>query len=224
MLTTLTWLVGLAGGIAAQVYRYRHVASASQRQQTKWIMFGFVGALTVLLVLLPLTVLAPSLQQDPITLLWLQLILTVSLTLVPLSIGVAILRHRLFRHRPPAQSCAGLWRSDGRDCHRVRAGGWLARRALSSRRQSRAGAGRDRCGGRPVPAAARPTAARREPPAVRPARRAVRRPLAFGTAPRNVNCARGSAADHRRTPFARRSSCRTRQSPCRATAHRCPSR
>src|SRR4029079_9635129 len=37
---------GLASGLASQIYRYRRVSNAAQRQQTKWVVFG--GALAII--------------------------------------------------------------------------------------------------------------------------------------------------------------------------------
>src|SRR6266700_4046003 len=33
--------------VVAQVYRYRHISSAIQRQQTKWVSFGVIGGLVI---------------------------------------------------------------------------------------------------------------------------------------------------------------------------------
>jgi hypothetical protein len=30
------------GAIYAQIYRYRHVSTPTERQQTKWVLFGFL--------------------------------------------------------------------------------------------------------------------------------------------------------------------------------------
>ncbi len=59
---------GLAGRVArdrgAQVYRYRRVSTVSQRQQTKWVVFGASTAmLAVVVVALPI-VLFPALVQS----------------------------------------------------------------------------------------------------------------------------------------------------------------
>ncbi|MGH3146426.1 MAG: hypothetical protein ACRDTR_11565, partial [Rubrobacter sp.] len=82
----------LASMVYAQVYRYRRVSGPVERQQTKWIVFGITA--TVL-----------GTQGSDILLLifhqtWLVMaggtVYYLSLLLIPLSIGVAILRYHLF--------------------------------------------------------------------------------------------------------------------------------
>ncbi|WIG59015.1 MAG: hypothetical protein OJF49_001762 [Ktedonobacterales bacterium] len=95
-------LAGFGGFVlsvaVAQVYRYRRVSSPRQRQQTKWVVFGLASALTGYLVVafvLPLFV--PTLGHP--TLLT-SLVLTgataVAMLIVPLTLGIAILRQHLF--------------------------------------------------------------------------------------------------------------------------------
>ncbi len=87
--------------LLAQVYRYRRVSGVGQRQQTKWLVFG-VAVLVVLLAgfLLPLAAF-PGLIRPGASSLFLDLAgLTVAgsfgFLLIPLSIGMAILRYRLY--------------------------------------------------------------------------------------------------------------------------------
>jgi hypothetical protein len=100
-----TWLGGVifpslvASGVAAQVYRYRRVASLEQRQQTKWVVFGVVVgiALDLTVVAVVTSGILPW-RFEPGSLAYF-LVLTVAffaLLLIPLSIGVAILRARLW--------------------------------------------------------------------------------------------------------------------------------
>ena len=86
--------VGFAGSaLFAQGYRYLRVSDASQRQQTKWVVFGIVAALggsCVLLLLdlvVPRGVLASLLGTTSFFLLAL---------LIPVSIAVAVLRYHLY--------------------------------------------------------------------------------------------------------------------------------
>jgi signal transduction histidine kinase len=98
-LTGIAWPIFLGGIIVAQVYRYRHVSSPTQRQQTKWVVFGLTLAIGGFLgIVFGLPLLFPSLLVDlssPST--W-AAITTVAFLwlLVPLSIGVAILHYRLW--------------------------------------------------------------------------------------------------------------------------------
>lgn len=84
--------------LAAMIYRYRHVSSAIERQQTKWVVYGAVltGLTEVVLGLalglmeamqLPATPLLEAISYTLFTLVPLS---------IPLSIGVAILRYRLY--------------------------------------------------------------------------------------------------------------------------------
>jgi hypothetical protein len=93
-------LVFAAPGLLGQIYRYGRVSSAVQRQQTKWVVFGVMaGSLGVTLVLLSWAVL-PSLTQTgfPRVLLVLANILVnvLSVCLIPWSLGLSILRYRLW--------------------------------------------------------------------------------------------------------------------------------
>jgi hypothetical protein len=88
----------LASFVIAQVYRYRRVSSPPQREQTKWVVFGTSVALAgTLAFLLPFAFVESS---DMPAISALLLIQTAgghaSMLLIPLSIGVAVLRSRLF--------------------------------------------------------------------------------------------------------------------------------
>ena len=85
---------GLAGTtLIAQGYRYRRVSTPNQRQQTKWVVFGVVMALgggsVVALVdpVVPRGVLASLVGTTTVYLFAL---------LIPISIALAVLRHRLY--------------------------------------------------------------------------------------------------------------------------------
>ena len=84
---------------ATQIYRYRYVSTSIQRQQTKWVVFGFAIGIALEFVPYLLTLIVPPLNQsdslyplifnpdvggNPLDL------------LIPLSFGVAILRYRLW--------------------------------------------------------------------------------------------------------------------------------
>src|SRR5690348_222740 len=85
--------------VAAQIYRYRRVSTHWERQQTKWVVFGFVICmvgfvlfLTVGNLLLPPEVLASTVMSTFVA----QTILAGFLLLIPISIAIAILRSRLY--------------------------------------------------------------------------------------------------------------------------------
>jgi signal transduction histidine kinase len=90
-------LVFVSTGLFAQIYRYRRVSSRVQRQQTKWVVFGVVAAMLVAFALLLPFIIYPSLDQPgSLYSLVSTMPITLSLLLIPLSIGVAILKYRLF--------------------------------------------------------------------------------------------------------------------------------
>jgi hypothetical protein len=100
-----TWLgqvvfLGLIGsGVAAQIYRYRRIASPAQRQQTKWVVFGSaVGiALDLIIVAVAVSGILPwAVEPGSLTYFVVLTGAFFSLLLIPLSIGVAILRARLW--------------------------------------------------------------------------------------------------------------------------------
>lgn len=82
--------------IGSQLYRYRHVSTPVERQQTKWVVFGVVSAsLGVLVFEVPISG-SPLGQFGPLYGLAIQAGLYGSLLLIPLSIGVAIVHDRLW--------------------------------------------------------------------------------------------------------------------------------
>jgi hypothetical protein len=82
----------------SQIYRYRKVSTPEQRRQTKWVVFGTTLAIVGLfVVVLPFfTFLAWPSGDEPLVLLVINTGLWLSMLLIPLSIGVAVLRSRLF--------------------------------------------------------------------------------------------------------------------------------
>jgi tRNA A-37 threonylcarbamoyl transferase component Bud32 len=100
------WLLFLlvlgCGGAAvyAQIYRYIFVSSPTQRQQTKWVLFGLVVVIVGFLgdAMLP-TVLVPLQQPGPVRAVYSLLIGPAFRLLMlagPVAIGVSILRYRLW--------------------------------------------------------------------------------------------------------------------------------
>ena len=85
--------------VGAQVYRYRRVSTSRERQQTRWVVFGFsIGIVGfVLSIVLANVFLSSALQQSrvPSTLVG-GTILYGFILLIPISIATAILRSRLY--------------------------------------------------------------------------------------------------------------------------------
>jgi len=97
VLFTLSWF---GSGVFAQLYRYRRVSNPLQRQQTKWVVFGFSAIFTgLLLIVLPI-ILIPSLRSpgtaQTIYSLFEVPFIIFAILLLPLSIGISILRYHLW--------------------------------------------------------------------------------------------------------------------------------
>ena len=91
------WFFGAI--VYAQVWRYRHYLSPLQKQQVKWFVYGM--ALTILGII-PSTVFTPILLSSgsaPAQVLWVELfslLAWLGIVALPLSVGIAILRYRLW--------------------------------------------------------------------------------------------------------------------------------
>jgi hypothetical protein len=95
---TVFLLILLGTCIVAPIYRYRRLATHIQRQQLKWVLFGLAQLLTTLLVvveLLPLIFPALDVAGSAPNLLS-NIFQAISLALFPVTIGIALLRHRLW--------------------------------------------------------------------------------------------------------------------------------
>ena len=95
---SLTFVCFLLGMIGSQVYRYRSVSTPDERRQTRWVVFGTSLALSLLLaVVTPLFLFAPGVAQtSPFVVLLIGNMLPLIMVLIPLSVGVAMLRSGLF--------------------------------------------------------------------------------------------------------------------------------
>jgi hypothetical protein len=92
------FLVELASGIFALIYRYRRVSNSVQRQQTKWVVFGVGIAASgiVGLILYSNTAWPGGNPPEIVSVLLLVTAFHLFIVLIPLSIGLAILRSRLW--------------------------------------------------------------------------------------------------------------------------------
>jgi hypothetical protein len=99
-----SWVTGLFFGlipyaaiIFSQIYRYRRVSNPAQRQQTKWVVYGILIVVSGFLVLGPLfSAFFPAVSSSDSPYSLFQLIYPFLTLLLPLSIGFAILRYRLY--------------------------------------------------------------------------------------------------------------------------------
>jgi hypothetical protein len=84
----------------AQLYRYLRVSGPDERQKTKWVVFGLTAALAGAIAPVLFTVAFPTLMRvgvpNVLYVLTEATVVTFSLLLIPLSIGIAILRHHLW--------------------------------------------------------------------------------------------------------------------------------
>ena len=92
--------LGLIGSLlVAQIYRYRRVSGPVERQQTKWVVFGFSAMIAAFVVVLLISRVFALTQPGIPQFLIYELIITalyLFALLIPLSIGIAILYHHLW--------------------------------------------------------------------------------------------------------------------------------
>jgi hypothetical protein len=96
-LQSLELFIVFGGSVATQVYRYRRVASPVQRQQIKWLIYGFAPALVLPICFGLVLVLFPALNS-PGSLLWVAVepLWRFYYLPIPFCIGIALLRYRLW--------------------------------------------------------------------------------------------------------------------------------
>jgi signal transduction histidine kinase len=96
----LTYLVSLGVLVTVallQLYRYRHVSSPLQRQQTKWVVFGLALTVTVdLIVTVPYLIFPVLAERSSLYLLVHNVVFPFLPLFLPLSFGFAMLRYRLW--------------------------------------------------------------------------------------------------------------------------------
>ncbi|HEX6483048.1 MAG TPA: hypothetical protein VF043_29745 [Ktedonobacteraceae bacterium] len=91
------FLINGGPGVVAQIYRYVRVSGPVQRQQTKWVVFGLAATVLVLLGRdMPLLIFPSfSASSSPYFLLS-TYVYPLGFLLIPLTLGIAILRYRLW--------------------------------------------------------------------------------------------------------------------------------
>jgi signal transduction histidine kinase len=87
-------LIVFSAMLAAQIYRYRRVSTPRQRQQTRWLLFSFGLAIVILLALgfVNISLSPPGILAELIA----STALYAAFLFIPISIVIAILRHRLW--------------------------------------------------------------------------------------------------------------------------------
>jgi hypothetical protein len=91
-------LAGDAIGVGAQIYRYRRVSTPAQRQQTKWVMLGGAGMLTLIFVGIFPSFFNPALLVSdlPYRMMRVPLFGALPSILLPIAIMFSMLRYRLW--------------------------------------------------------------------------------------------------------------------------------
>jgi hypothetical protein len=93
----LFFLLGLATGLGAQIQRYRRVCTPPQRQQTKWVVYGFAAAMLGFAAVSAIFWFAPSGDTTSLLRLLYQMsAFYLSQIIVPVCIGFSVLRYRLW--------------------------------------------------------------------------------------------------------------------------------
>jgi hypothetical protein len=81
----------------AQVYRYFRVSTQTQRQQSKWIVFGIIATTIYFIALQILSTLFPVLTEaNSLGILFAEASYLLALSIIPLTIAFSILRYRLW--------------------------------------------------------------------------------------------------------------------------------
>ena len=93
----LSFLVLLGFGILVQIYRYRRISNAIQRQQTKWAVYGFsIAILGFLLLSIGDHAFSLHLKLNPFLTLVINPAYYIIMLFIPVSISIAILRSHLW--------------------------------------------------------------------------------------------------------------------------------
>jgi hypothetical protein len=83
--------------LGAQIYRYRRVSTPAQRQQTKWVVFGVIISIVGFVgIIVTTNIVGLSSHPGTFGYMWGDTAVIVVQTCLPVSIGIAILRSRLF--------------------------------------------------------------------------------------------------------------------------------
>ena len=94
------WFTMLLGSIAIQFYRYRYLSTPNERQQTKWVVFAFLVTVAVLVIMFLINPLFLDFRvaetENAVRNILGNAISTIAFLMIPLGIGISILRYRLY--------------------------------------------------------------------------------------------------------------------------------
>lgn len=82
--------------VLAQIYRYRRVSNAKERQQTKWVVYGTSVGLVSFILSTLVFISIPGLGDRVLAEIGLSFLLSILISAVPISIAIAMLRSRLW--------------------------------------------------------------------------------------------------------------------------------
>lgn len=92
----VVFVVSVMSVVIAQLWRYRYVSNATERRQTKWVVYGTSLALFTFIGAALTFVAIPGLTENVLAEVGLSLILGVLISIIPISIAIAMLRSRLW--------------------------------------------------------------------------------------------------------------------------------
>jgi len=97
-INVLVGLILAGGGVIAQIYRYRAVSSRSQRQQTKWVLYGFIVTFSMIVFLQDIldAVIPTWTANGTVTNLVITALSLVAYLFLAATFYIAILRYRLW--------------------------------------------------------------------------------------------------------------------------------
>lgn len=81
--------------IFSQIYRYRKVSTSVEQQQTKWVVYGVMISFLGSIVISGFFV-YPIFAESPVSFIYLSALLYVFVSVIPVTLSLAILRHRLW--------------------------------------------------------------------------------------------------------------------------------
>ncbi|WP_223594538.1 GAF domain-containing sensor histidine kinase [Neobacillus bataviensis] len=91
----LYYLLMISVTIFSQIFRYRRVSGSVEQQQTKWVVYGvaisFIGS-----IILSGFFVYPMSAENPVSYIYLSALLYAVVAIIPLTLGLAILRRRLW--------------------------------------------------------------------------------------------------------------------------------
>ncbi|NJN53491.1 MAG: hypothetical protein HC804_01300 [Anaerolineae bacterium] len=97
MVIIIVFLVGALPGLFSQIYRYRKVSTPTQRQQTKWVLFGFASMFMGMMVWAIFAEIAPLSPGKSRLIFYLSLVPQYFLiSIFPIAVVISMMRYRLW--------------------------------------------------------------------------------------------------------------------------------